>query len=122
MFNFIEDNAIASVDLNCYSMTKKTTKTVKPGNSFIWSFNLSHLVKIKYGCIVGKGADPNLIKCKKKKLLRIEKKLVKNPNFVIEISAPEQKSLEDFIRENDSVSTDEVQKLRVSSFNLNFEF
>jgi len=52
---------------------------------------------------------------KKKKLLRIQKKLSKDPNFVPTISAPYQKSLEEFIAENDSVSTGGLQKLRVSS-------
>lgn len=64
--------------------------------------------------ILGEGADPNLPRCKKKKLLRIEKKLAKNPNSVITTAPPQQKSLEDFIAENNSVSTVGVQKLRVS--------
>lgn len=67
--------------------------------------------------ILGEGANPNLPKCKKKKLLRIEKKLAKNPNYTVKNSKPEQKSLEDFIAENDSVSTDEIKKLRVRSYN-----
>jgi len=49
-----------------------------------------------------------LPRCKKKKVLRIEKKLAKNPNAVIKTSAILNKSLEDFIAENE-----EVQKLRV---------
>jgi len=52
---------------------------------------------------------------KKKKLLRIQKKLAKDPNFVPTISPPKQKCLEEFIAENDSVSISGVQKLRVSS-------
>lgn len=52
---------------------------------------------------------------KKKKLLRIQKKLAKDPNFVTKISASQQKCLEEFIAENDSVSAGGVQKLRVSS-------
>lgn len=55
-------------------------------------------------------------KCKKKKLLRIEKKLAKNPNFVIKTLDTEQKSLEDFIAENDLVNTEEMKKLRVRSY------
>jgi len=54
---------------------------------------------------------------KKKKLLRIQKKLAKDPNFVTTNSAPQQKCLEEFIAENDSVSTDEDKKLRVSNIN-----
>lgn len=72
--------------------------------------------EIKYSYIVGEGADPNLPRCKKKKLLRIEKKLAKDPNFVITTSTPQQKNLEDFIADNDSVSTDEVKKLRVRNY------
>lgn len=66
--------------------------------------------------IIGKGADPNLPKCKKKKLLRLEKKLVKNPNYVVKTSNSQQKSLEDFIAENDSASTNEHSKLRVRNY------
>jgi len=66
--------------------------------------------------IIGKGADPNLPKCKKKKSLRIEKKLAKNPNFVIKPTTPQQISLEDLIADNDSVVTDKVKKLRVSCY------
>lgn len=67
--------------------------------------------------IVGEGADPNLPRCKKKKLLRIEKKLAKDPNFVITTSTtPQQKKLEDFIADNDLVSTNAVKKLRVRNY------
>jgi hypothetical protein len=59
-----------------------------------------------------------LPKCKKKKLLRIEKKLAKNPNSVITTSVPQQKSLEDFISENDLASIDESKKLRVRWFEI----
>lgn len=52
---------------------------------------------------------------KKKKLLRIQKKLAKDPNFVTKNSGPQQKCLEEFIAENDSVSTGGVKQLRVSS-------
>lgn len=51
---------------------------------------------------------------KKKKILRIQKKLAKDPNFVTTVSTPQQKCLEEFIAENDSVCTGGVQKLRVS--------
>lgn len=66
--------------------------------------------------IIGRGADPNLPKCKKKKILRIEKKLAKNPNFVIKPTTAQQISLEDLIADNDSVVTDKVKKLRVRSY------
>jgi len=52
---------------------------------------------------------------KKKKFLRIQKKLAKDPNFVPKISPPQQKCIEEFIAENDSISTDGDKKLRVSS-------
>lgn len=55
---------------------------------------------------------------KKKKFLRIQKKLAKDPNFVYTISTPEIKLLEEYIAENDSVCTGEDKKLRVSSRNL----
>jgi len=67
--------------------------------------------------ILGKGADPNLPKCKKKKTLRIEKKLAKHPTSVTTTLVSQQKSLEDFITENDSVFADEVKKLRVRKNN-----
>lgn len=70
--------------------------------------------------ILGEGADPKLPRCKKKKLLRIEKKLAKNPNSVILTSDPQQKSLEDFISENDLASIDESKKLRVRWFGILF--
>lgn len=57
-------------------------------------------------------------RCKKKKLIRIEKKLAKNPNFVISNSTPQQKSLEDFISENDLASLDESKQLRVRFLQL----
>ncbi|XP_025423003.1 arginyl-tRNA--protein transferase 1 isoform X1 [Sipha flava] len=85
-------NTVLSVNLSCEPETTKENKKVKPGE----------------------GANPNLPKCKKKKLLRIEKKLAKNPNSVITTSVPQQKSLEDFISENDLASIDESKKLRVS--------
>lgn len=54
--------------------------------------------------------------CKKKKILRLEKKLAKNPNYVIKTPVLQQKSLEDFISENDLVSADEVKNFRVRIF------
>ncbi|XP_060856733.1 arginyl-tRNA--protein transferase 1 isoform X1 [Metopolophium dirhodum] len=88
-----EDNKMVEpLNLSCNSDTKKEPKKFKPGE----------------------GADPNLPSSKKKKLLRIQKKLAKDPNFVTTISAPYQKCLEEFIAENDSVSTGGLQKLRVS--------
>lgn len=45
----------------------------------------------------------------------MEKKLAKNPNCVITTSAPQQKSLENFLAENDSVSSEDIKKLRVSN-------
>lgn len=47
----------------------------------------------------------------------MEKKLAKNPNCVITSSAPQQKNLENFLAENDSVSSEGVKKLRVSNYN-----
>lgn len=66
--------------------------------------------------IIGEGANPNLPVCKKKKILRMEKKLVKDPNCVFKSSIPEQKSLEEFIAENDSVDVNGVKKLSVRCF------
>ncbi|VVC33832.1 Hypothetical protein CINCED_3A002030 [Cinara cedri] len=91
-----DSNAAVSVNLNCKSKVTKEIKKVKPGE----------------------GADPSLPRCKKRKLLRIEKKLLKNPNSLIKTLAPEQKSLEDFIIENDSVFTNEGYKLRIKLLKL----
>ncbi|XP_050062186.1 arginyl-tRNA--protein transferase 1 isoform X2 [Aphis gossypii] len=79
------------LNLNCNSEAQKVPKKVKPG----------------------KGADPNLPSSKKKKFLRIQKKLAKDPNFVYTISPPEIKLLEEYIAENDSVCTGEDKKLRI---------
>lgn len=79
------------LNLNCNSEAQKVPKKVKPG----------------------KGADPNLPSSKKKKFLRIQKKLAKDPNFVYTISPPEIKLLEEYIAENDSVYTGEDKKLRI---------
>ncbi|XP_022178561.1 arginyl-tRNA--protein transferase 1 isoform X2 [Myzus persicae] len=86
-----DSKMVAPLNLSCNSKTKKETKKFKPGD----------------------GADPNLPSSKKKKLLRIQKKLAKDPNFVTTISAPQQKCLEEFIAENDSVSTGGDKKLRI---------
>jgi len=64
-------------------------------------------------CIIGVGANPNLPRCKKKKTLRLEKKMAKNPNFVIKPSTSQQISLEDLIADNDAVLINDVNKLRV---------
>lgn len=52
-------------------------------------------------------------KCKKKKLLRIEKKLAKNPNSANKTLISREKSLEDYIAENDLLSIDGVKNLKV---------
>ncbi|XP_026816887.1 arginyl-tRNA--protein transferase 1 isoform X2 [Rhopalosiphum maidis] len=86
-----DSKMVVPLNLNFNVETQKETKKVKPG----------------------KGADPNLPSSKKKKFLRIQKKLAKDPNFVPKISPPQQKCLEEFIAENDSVYTDGDKKLRI---------
>ncbi|XP_060845111.1 arginyl-tRNA--protein transferase 1 isoform X2 [Rhopalosiphum padi] len=86
-----DSKMVVPLNLNCNVETQKETKKVKPG----------------------KGADPNLPSSKKKKFLRIQKKLAKDPNFVPKISPPQQKCIEEFIAENDSISTDGDKKLRI---------
>lgn len=117
MHNFIEDNnAVVSDNLNCGFEAMIDIKKVKPGKIIfiIYKKITVYIISINIVIyIVGDGANPSLPRCKKKKLLRLEKKLEKNPNSVPKTLAPRQKTLEDFIAENDTVSTNEVQKLRV---------
>ncbi|XP_025200497.1 arginyl-tRNA--protein transferase 1 isoform X2 [Melanaphis sacchari] len=86
-----DSEQVVSLNSNHNSETQKEIKKVKPG----------------------KGADPNLPSPKKKKFLRIQKKLAKDPSFVPTITPPQQKSLEEFIAENDLVSTKEDKKLKI---------
>ncbi|XP_050521882.1 arginyl-tRNA--protein transferase 1 isoform X2 [Daktulosphaira vitifoliae] len=67
----------------------------------------------------GVGANPKLPKCKKKKLIRMEKKLAKNPNADIKKTLlSREKNLEDLISENDVIIDNRVHKLKVNLLRL----
>ncbi|XP_050443106.1 arginyl-tRNA--protein transferase 1 isoform X2 [Adelges cooleyi] len=109
---------------NCASTTNSCETTNIEKNDEVLTKSLddvnqqSKMIKEKKTIKPGKGADPNLPKCKKKKLLRIEKKLAKNPNAVITTLTPQQKTVEDFIAENDTVSEEQVYNLKIKLLRL----